>query len=913
MRKSIAIATFAVASTGALGVGAVLTFFGSDTWGDMETELITSHDTQGNAVPGAPFCGPAFPAAVTGLTYAGGGSGKGENQMIAGSQVLAPMSRFLGKNICAGVTGNTINEGDSGVNGGDAAGAPSAASGLVVALDGLSILGSINTAGTLACNGTTGQSCAGESGVGLAWNTTVHRAVNGDYTFQSWQDVLKVLYLGVVDTTFHPAAGEPENGKNCNSEIRNTLANNWGSLFENPSCGASGSPVCTQLQHIFRRDDASGTSDIFGTILGAAINSSFNTNNGAATYGYEPFNYFMGTDSFCNDAQNQFVQNTAGGVTTTTVSFVTPVGNGAPGVAPNTNAFVAGGIIPNDDQDYDPIRRLCPGKGTLVPTNNPTEQVCERATFNEATPATATATVAAGAVTAINLTNGGSGYAVAPAAAPPGCAASDAYSFSVVLEGGGGAGATATACVDAGGHVSSVALTAGGVGYTTAPTVDLAWYQGTLGLMIPVLTTNTLALDATPANAGYNIQYATVSQTVTGNTQTVVNRCKANGGGASLATLPPKVPNPALPTALIFGLCPNGDNGNLNGNCQVPSDAAGNPNCMSLKADGAPAIAACTSQSTPSKTACGTTGPDPRAVDPRVFNLFSYTKDVAGNWTAVLDDSKRPVVGAFYRIHTSQDMLANNAAVTPTGFTTGTIPVCNQANATNQIGCLVQASPCSLGYAGRGGEGVLANFSGAPGATGMRLAATGRGGNAGIPDAPLCIQNQSYPFWRKMYLNSIVGFGAGSAAELALASCENTASIVNQAVDHESFIELPDSGTVINPEGTVENINGGNAFCEDFDEFQICANGGGSPTDAGFAGTNNGCNSVNGTGSLGLAGGPSALKFTACGNGILEPYEDCDLGTSGFTAGGAVATDVDGGARNGSPGSTCSAICRFTK
>jgi hypothetical protein len=71
---------------------------------------------------------------------------------------------------------------------------------------------------------------------------------------------------------------------------------------------------------------------------------------------------------------------------------------------------------------------------------------------------TATATVAAGAVTTLTLVAAGSGYTAAP---------------RVVLYGGGGTGATATAAVTAG-AITGFTVTAGGSGYTTAPEVWIA-------------------------------------------------------------------------------------------------------------------------------------------------------------------------------------------------------------------------------------------------------------------------------------------------------------------------------------------------------------------------------------------------------------------------------------------------------
>ena len=74
--------------------------------------------------------------------------------------------------------------------------------------------------------------------------------------------------------------------------------------------------------------------------------------------------------------------------------------------------------------------------------------------------ATATATIDSGAVNAITVTDGGEHY---NSALPP----------SVTISGGGGSGATATATVSSAGIVTGISITAGGSGYTSAPTVTI--------------------------------------------------------------------------------------------------------------------------------------------------------------------------------------------------------------------------------------------------------------------------------------------------------------------------------------------------------------------------------------------------------------------------------------------------------
>ena len=115
----------------------------------------------------------------------------------------------------------------------------------------------------------------------------------------------------------------------------------------------------------------------------------------------------------------------------------------------------------------------------------------------------------------------------------------------------------------------------------------------------------------------------------------------------------------------------------------------------------------------------------PGVRDNRVFNLLVLND--AGKY--VLDGYTNPnvvpalaairqnrVVTAFFRLHTSQtDSINGNPTIAgvptpaiPTPVTAAGVPVspaainvCKNLTSTDQIGCLVKASPCSIGYAGR--------------------------------------------------------------------------------------------------------------------------------------------------------------------------------------------------------------------
>ncbi|MGD0677077.1 MAG: hypothetical protein ABSC94_16810 [Polyangiaceae bacterium] len=819
MKKYFALATFVVASVGAVGVGAatMTTFAGSDTLGNVTHDMINT-----TSVSGSPFCTGPYASAQT-LVYTGGGSSLGETDMIAGTQAIAPMSRFLGTNIC-----------DGGVSNGE---------GVVISLDGVSIVTSATTGGAASCNGpSTGTSCVNTDGGapyptdGLAIDTTVTTrfigGVNQPYTFVSWQDVLKVLYFGKIDSGFHPT--DPEVGTNCNSQLRQTLANNWSELFESPS-NCTG---CSILQHIFRRDDASGTTDIFASLLGfsgpnAAKGTAVTVNSQA---------YQLGSDNFCNDPGG----NTPAGF---------PGSNeNTPNVWTSSGTAVAGAtsnIVPNDDQDLDLIRRPCTeiGRGAH-------EQVCEPGSFDQ-TNTLVKGTAATGFTYACGAT--GSGTCPSGESCLNGqCWGSwDPLQTQVTNTATGPTykcGATGSGACPA--PETCNAAPNGSPGNACWAAVN----QGSLGLLLPVITDN--GIGSYPGSAQYAI---------------------APCGGSTFVNAPSfKVTGQR---AAVYGACPNGDQPSA-GVCSVPADITQtppNPNCLANGSTVNP-------PSILSTQGISGGGPSPANVDQRVFNKFVWQNTgsaTAPSWSYALDDSARPMTGAFSRIHTNQTMLNGNAAG------------CAYLDATDQIGCLVQASPCSIGYAGREST-TIAGPTGAVNVQSLKI--------KGRPDAIACIQTFQYPYSRKLYLDTIVGFLNATPADQALALCESQESIVNQAINAEGFVPLPPTGTIVigqSGQQIDEGINGGAPFCEDFNEQLLC----GAPSNNNGCATNSQVVGAAGAGSL-----PSVQ--TTCGNGIQESFEDCDLGTPG-TANQLpwtlISPSAGSGSGNGSLPSPCSTTCRFNQ
>jgi FtsP/CotA-like multicopper oxidase with cupredoxin domain len=117
------------------------------------------------------------------------------------------------------------------------------------------------------------------------------------------------------------------------------------------------------------------------------------------------------------------------------------------------------------------------------------------------TGAIATATVTNGAISAITVTTGGTGYTSAP---------------TVSLSGGSGAGAVATATVT--GVVSAINVTAGGTGYTAAPSVTITG-DGTGATATAVVSGTVTGVALSSGGAGYTAPVVAI-----------------NGGGGSSAT-----------------------------------------------------------------------------------------------------------------------------------------------------------------------------------------------------------------------------------------------------------------------------------------------------------------------------------------------------------------------------------------
>jgi hypothetical protein len=289
--------------------------------------------------------------------------------------------------------------------------------------------------------------------------------------------------------------------------------------------------------------------------------------------------------------------------------------------------------------------------------------------------------------------------------------------------------------------------------------------------------------------------------------------------------------------------CPNNDSplGTNPGLCFAPATASGDTACLNGK-NNAPGVVLDAAAALPDTS---TEPADPRVnagvfADGRVYNLHLRKPD--GTYQTI----NRPnpsaptgpfipaqIVGAFYRIHSTRSLDNINPAANP----------CTRSDATSQLGCLARASKCSIAFAS--GEAVTQT----PGTRGLRV-------NDVAPSTvtirALLNGGTVYPFAHKLYVNSIIGFeqilGPDQFApdsEQELVKCFST--IADATVTQFGLVPLP-----------------GDPFCEDVNESTLCPEQ--------FTTNNNAC----ATNPVGIP-----TRNGTCGNGVLDPGEDCDQANVG--------------------------------
>jgi hypothetical protein len=803
MKKPIAIAVFLGIATMATSTLALPNpYQGSDTLFNVTTQAIAAAITAGQI------------AASNASNYIGGGSGNAASAMAPTSasndatatatQQTGPMSRMLKKE--AGIC--------SGFNSGTSGGAATNASGIVIGLDAVDVLSSTTAGGSAACNGTADNSDTGLIHSGSPAGTFGF-TTGGN---QTWKWALALVYGGLdlsnpIASGYGGTASNPQAVADCTSTVRANLVANWTNLFQNAaanSCtgnasicagtGTVGSAVNGALWHAYRRDDDSGTSDVFASILGLSPSVSNSTVNG------------FGASPYCN-AMNW-------DVSTSSTGTITSGNNAACGYGAHDQFTGPGGVI-------DPSSKCA---YTATGAKNATATTCGAAgTGNHRKPP-------AGA------------WGENPASATA-FSAWDVYPTQFQDN-----DPIRRKCIGIATNASALAGE------------EVCNIDGALGLVLPMVDTDWVP----KGNLGP--QFST-------------NKCT----GQFVVGLDANVFTCAPLGVKHSAECPNGDT-TFGGGCLMPIDATnGTSQCVATK-------------STVTALQVRSLG----SPDGRIYNEQLRSGSIA--------DGTAPYL--FYKIvslGTSVEFTAAyNRIHQVETFVPGTAYSCQLEDMDDQIGCLTQADPCSIGYAGDDSKLWYQHTGGpcVPTATSGGLPTCGPGSNsnapplAGLPGTDAARVAEVYPntttvqalgtageyqLSRKLYFNSVIGFGniadttgdTSATDELTLARDEATPSFINTLLTSNNFFELgPIPGEAAPPSPRVA-LAGGAAntpFCEDFNEQTVC----------GASSNNNGC-------LTNPSGVPSTVN-TVCGNGVLEAFEECDPGAGSIASVNA--------------GSGCSSTCR---
>jgi cysteine-rich repeat protein len=773
-----------VVGSGALGVSAVNLpnpYFGSDTLFQVTRRAIF---LQGGIGPNT--------------AYVGGGSGAGAGAMSAAGaagdvqaakQGAAPMSRMI-KSEAKVCTFNGVANGGADTN----------ASGIVIGLDAVSVLSS-NQSGFQAV-----PACQNE----VASGTPAGIFAGGGTDPQTWKWALALIYGGLDTSTCTGHASKCAT-QDCNSTARKNLVANWSLLFQGNACtysstvqpsGMSANIACTvgatsppaagagqpngALWHAFRRDDTSGTADVFASILGLSPSTSNSANFG------------FGTSPYCN-AMNW--DATAANKTTT-----------------------AQCNLPTHDQMNGPG-----GVADPLATNG----VCS---LSPGTSCTLSPDSCASAVPSL-------GVCVAHKKPPPGTWGENPLG-SVSAKSAWDVLPTQMQDND---PIRRPCLGTGKTNNHLIPGEEVCNLDNALGLVVPMVDSDWIIGQTYPNPSG-GVGPALV--------QYPVNNCNSFAAGAA-----PKIFNCAIQRNSVHdGECQNGDS-ETGGACIVPVDATGNTSqCVATKAT-IPALV----QRTTLGTAFG-----------RAYNLHLSNGVIPTDGSFVLY-AQYPVnslgttvdmAGAFNRIHQVATAVGKGAAA------------CQLVDMTDQIGCLASADPCSIGFAGFEASNWSNQTNPAPAGTDNVITPHTWDADAlniaGVKPGTTTVQALGaageYQFSRKLYYNSLAGFGTvntngptagnpGAPAEILLAQYESVAGNIKPILNQFSFFGVGP----LSPQGTADF-----PFCEDFNEKSIC----------GAGSNNNGCvnnNTVAGVpGETGPNPNTAPMQSTICGDGIVEAFEECD-------------------------------------
>ncbi len=915
MKRSITLASLLAVGSSAAGAAALPNpYYGSDTLFNVTRTAISTIGSIGAST-----------------NYVGGGSGGAAAAMSANgsfdatTQQTGPMSRMMKKefNVCS-AGGDTTFHGMNDSN----------ASGIVIGLDAVAVMssnfaGGQTTAGS--CNGTGG----GVLQSGSAMGTIFAGGPDGTNGKQNWKWALALVYGGLDLSTANNGAGAA--GADCNSTARKNLVANWQNLFQGGcamsavagnsgmsaanACGA-GTAVNGVLWHAYRRDDTSGTADVFGSILGLSGGPSNAYLSGsflASPIGFSPYCNALNWDSTIPldanglPAFDNGIPQTFGGNTKGVSLYPNAADNSSCGMGLHDQYKGPGGILdPLSVAGTCKTAGHCRGSGGSAgavcvvgatgsapgATCGSSPDVCVADSCTETTPNTNTNTCSDLSGTFTGVTDRTctalkhrmpptNTWGTAPLQSP-------FAAYDIVPTQMQDNDPVRRPCIGGATNVHS------------RQGEEVCGADNQLGLVLPMVDTDWI--NGKQVNGGPALkQYPT-------------NSCNA----IALANAPQVYNCAPKNTNHHDGACPDNDS-EFGGFCFTPVDGTANRSDCVNTAASTPTI-----QVRPTCDGTSSNYPCVKLNVGRVYNAHMRDGNIPTNGTGVLyaqypvpalgtNSSGNPLftvdtTGAYNRIHQVETMLKDQA------------PGCQMVDMTDQIGCLAAADPCSIGFAGFEATNWSQQTNGFVGvntdpyivgntttwdSVAMQVAGVTPTASSvqalGGPNGAFAGQNE-YQFSRKLYFNSLRGFGtvhattpdSAAADEVTLAGFEsseigNGAGYPNNIVSilqHFSYFGLGGQS----PQGTTDR-----PFCEDFNEGIICS---GATTNVNGCVNNNG---ITGNGHA-LPGETGASPITApsqstiCGNGHIDAYEECDPGQKN---GSTVVFAAVGGGAGG-----CSATCR---
>jgi ABC-type phosphate transport system substrate-binding protein len=321
----------------------------------------------------------------------------------------------------------------------------------------------------------------------------------------------------------------------------------------------------------------------------------------------------------------------------------------------------------------------------------------------------------------------------------------------------------------------------------TYPQRDLSAPQGR-GIL-PGGSVNTLAAmqaaqRSTPPRCLGVVLPISVPQELPGGTVWAANRYTQGGGICTTGALDTKNPLPARQM-----LCPDGTVKTGGGLCFLTV------NTTLARND-------CTVDTPPTGIVVPLDGGAPSLQDRRAWNIMPVNN--VGQMAQLLDSYQNPNFAAapttgastlrrFARRYYGINMLRPDTRFAPATIATG----CTEETDTNQIGCLVKANPCSLGFAGREAAddgGTFANVSLRVNSIQPTNANVENLSTGGLPVYPL-----SRKLWFNSFTDPVVGFLSPNltADELLLSQCMGLPGLCT--TDADCTGTLPPAGNGLPP------------------------------------------------------------------------------------------------------------------